>query len=257
MAKPTIVTRAGKGSALTWTEGDANLTNLRDATLSVTDGTNTAVLNLNDTLTFTAGTNITLSVNPTTDVITINNSQTAFNPAAPGAIGGTTAAAGRFTDITATNSVNFQPTNGNVIISPQDGYVTILPFSQGSIDAMTIGQSLPAAGKFTNLQFTNSREPIYNIGTTGGTITPSATNGSVQKITVTSNITLNAFTNPVAGQSLTLILTQGSTAGFTLTSTMKFAGASKTLSTAIGATDIITVFYDGTTYWASLAKGFA
>ncbi len=26
----TIVTRAGKGSALTWTEGDANFTNLND-----------------------------------------------------------------------------------------------------------------------------------------------------------------------------------------------------------------------------------
>ena len=36
MAKPTIVTRAGKGSALTWTEGDANITNLQTA--AVPDG---------------------------------------------------------------------------------------------------------------------------------------------------------------------------------------------------------------------------
>jgi hypothetical protein len=73
MAKPTITTRASKGSALTWTEGDANLTNLQNATISVTDGTNTAVLDLNDTLTLTAGTNITLSVNATTDTVTINS----------------------------------------------------------------------------------------------------------------------------------------------------------------------------------------
>ncbi len=39
MAKPTIVTRAGKGSALTWTEGDSNLTNLQNATVTLKAGT--------------------------------------------------------------------------------------------------------------------------------------------------------------------------------------------------------------------------
>jgi hypothetical protein len=38
---------------------------------------------------------------------------------------------------------------------------------------------------------------------------------------------------------------------------MKFAGASKTLSTAANSIDIISVYYDGTNYFASLAKGFA
>jgi hypothetical protein len=38
---------------------------------------------------------------------------------------------------------------------------------------------------------------------------------------------------------------------------MKFSGASKTLSTAASSIDIMTVFYDGSTYYASLAKGFA
>jgi len=33
MAQPTIVTRAGKGSALTWVEGDANFTNLQSAAI--------------------------------------------------------------------------------------------------------------------------------------------------------------------------------------------------------------------------------
>jgi hypothetical protein len=36
---------------------------------------------------------------------------------------------------------------------------------------------------------------------------------------------------------------------------MKFAGGSKTLSTT-NTTDIISVFYDGTNYWASLSKDF-
>jgi hypothetical protein len=33
----TIVTRAGKGSALTWTEGDANITNLNNDKIELTD----------------------------------------------------------------------------------------------------------------------------------------------------------------------------------------------------------------------------
>jgi hypothetical protein len=38
---------------------------------------------------------------------------------------------------------------------------------------------------------------------------------------------------------------------------MKFLGGTKTLSTAASAIDIMSVFYDGTTYYASLGKGFA
>jgi hypothetical protein len=70
-------------------------------------------------------------------------------------------------------------------------------------------------------------------------------------------VTFNGFTNPVTGQSATVIFTQDATGGRTLTSTMKFAGASKTLTTAGTSTDIISVVYDGSNYWASLAKGYA
>jgi hypothetical protein len=37
---------------------------------------------------------------------------------------------------------------------------------------------------------------------------------------------------------------------------MKYASGSKILSTAVGAIDIISVFYDGSTYYASLTKGY-
>jgi len=102
-----------------------------------------------------------------------------------------------------------------------------------------------------NLEY---NEFIHSLGTTSGTITPNVTNGNVQTITLNGNLTLNAFTSPVAGQSLTLIINTNGT-GRTLTSTMKFAGGEKTLSTT-STTDIITVFYDGTNYWASLSKDF-
>ena len=76
MAKPTIVTRAGKGSALTFVEGDANFTNLKDATLTVKAGSagTDVVSDLNGTITLVAGTNVTLSGNNTSKEITINAS---------------------------------------------------------------------------------------------------------------------------------------------------------------------------------------
>jgi len=56
---------------------------------------------------------------------------------------------------------------------------------------------------------------------------------------------------------MTIIITQDGTGSHALTSSMKFAGADKTLSTAPGSIDIISVFYDGTNYYASLTKGYA
>jgi hypothetical protein len=101
---------------------------------------------------------------------------------------------------------------------------------------------------------TGYQETVYSLGTTSGTITPNVANGNVQTITLNGNLTFSAFGTPVAGQSLTLIINTNGT-GRTLTSTMKFSGGEKTLSTT-STTDIISVFYDGTNYWASLSKDF-
>jgi len=102
---------------------------------------------------------------------------------------------------------------------------------------------------------TGYKEAVFSLGTTSGTITPNVANGNVQTITLNGNLTLNAFTTPIAGQSLTLIINTNGT-GRTLASTIKFANGDKTLSVT-STTDIITIFYDGTNYWASLSKGFA
>jgi hypothetical protein len=93
--------------------------------------------------------------------------------------------------------------------------------------------------------------------TYASTITPNVGNATIQTVTLTGNVTFNAFETPLAGQSLTLIVIQDGTGNRALTSNMKFAGNSKTLSTAANAQDIISVFYTGTTYYASLTKGYA
>ena len=133
-------------------------------------------------------------------------------------------------DLDVTNAEMVSVSNGDILITPNG----------------------TGATKIKNI---NYNKKIHGLGTTSGTITPDVENGNVQTITLDGNLTFSAFSNPVAGQSLTLIIDTNGT-GRTLTSTMKFAGASKTLSTT-DTTDIISVFYDGTTYWASLSKGFA
>ena len=100
-------------------------------------------------------------------------------------------------------------------------------------------------------------ETVYAIGNSGsGSLTPDATNGTVQTITATGNFTLSAFTSPTSGQTITFVITQDGTGGRTLTSTMKFAGGSKTLSTAANSIDILVVSYIGSTYYASLSKAY-
>jgi hypothetical protein len=88
------------------------------------------------------------------------------------------------------------------------------------------------------------------------TILPNVDVATIQRFTATANFTFNGFTNPVTGQSATIIITQDATGGRVMTSTMLFAGGLKTLSTGAGECDIISVFYDGINYYASLTKGY-
>jgi hypothetical protein len=99
------------------------------------------------------------------------------------------------------------------------------------------------------------RDTVY-AATFASTFTPDGANGALQNVTLTGGITINAFANPVAGQTVTLILTQGGSGSYALTSTMKFAGGLKTLSTTVGSVDLLTITYTGSVYYASLVTGF-
>lgn len=73
MTKPVITTRSGKGLALSYDELDTNFTNLRDATIGFTVDGNTSTVDLNSALNVVAGTNISLSLNTSTDTLTISS----------------------------------------------------------------------------------------------------------------------------------------------------------------------------------------
>jgi hypothetical protein len=102
-------------------------------------------------------------------------------------------------------------------------------------------------------------DTVYNGGSVSGNLTPNTANGSIQKYTLTGNITLLPFTSNTAGQSLTLILTQDGTGNRTLDANLAylFASGLQTLSTYSNAIDMLNIFYDGTTYYATLTVSYS
>jgi hypothetical protein len=124
-------------------------------------------------------------------------------------------------------------------------------------DADSVAASRPELKKMSDAVNTMASN-VYTAGSTTGTITPDVANGEIQRITLTGNITMNAFANPVAGQRLTMIFKQpaaGST--FDLTSNMLWENGTESLTQINGAVDTAEIFYDGTNYYArmNLAHG--
>jgi len=105
-------------------------------------------------------------------------------------------------------------------------------------------------------------ETVYQLSY-AATITPDVANGNVQEITLTGAVAFGGFNSVANGQSLTLIIHQDGTGNRTFSESldsanrMLFAGGTSTLSTAGGATDIMTIFYAGGTYYASLSTNFS
>lgn len=229
-------------------------------TLAGDSGTSQTV-NDGNTVTISGGTGLS-SVASATDTVTINLDNTAVTPNTytyatitvdqQGRLTSASSGTSPVTSVSGTGTVNGISLSGTVTST---GSLTL----GGTLDLSSppaIGGTTAAAVSATSLTFKDPREAIYDLGTTGGTIAPNVSNGSVQKITLNSALTMNAFTSPVAGQSMTLII-YGGTAYTSITSTMKFAGGVKTLTGTASCIDILSVYYDGTTYFASLNKGFA
>lgn len=110
-----------------------------------------------------------------------------------------------------------------------------------------------------NVILEHTVEKVANLGLITGTQTISGNTAPIQIGVLTGGITINTnnFTNFDPGQTITLVLIQDNTGSRTLTSNLRFAGSSKTLSTAASSVDTVSVTYDGVRYLAALVKGYA
>jgi hypothetical protein len=245
----TIYTRAGKGSALTWTEGDDNITNLNnDKIEAVVEDITPQLggnLDVNDNK-IIAGTSGSVEIEAANTQVTVSATRHVqffeFNL-------GDEETPDLYTTMSAEAGGRLLIAGGEVTIGTESNSAILLASgANANISLAPNGTGKTVANRI------NYSEAIHSLGTTSGTIAPNAANGNIQTITLNGNLTINAFTSPVSGQTITLIITTGGT-GRTLTSSMLFAGGEKTLSTT-NTTDILTITYIGTTYYASLVKDY-
>ena len=160
------------------------------------------------------------------------------------------------------SEVSIPVANANVTISVA-GTSNVMVISSTGANITGTGNisgnvQISGTANIANLSLVKYEELVVTGGNTGAsTITPDANARSIFTYTLTGNITLSDMANVSTGTSATIILTQDATGNRLLTSTMKFAGESKTLSTAANSIDVMSVFYSGSTYYATLSKGYA
>ena len=117
-----------------------------------------------------------------------------------------------------------------------------------------IGTTLAATSKLEvsgNTKSTQYQDTLHTTTQSGASITVDWSLGSVHAITLTQSITSWSNSNPVAGQTITAFITQGGSGSYTISGghwgTTKWSnGTAPTLTTTVGKTDIVSIFYDGT-----------
>jgi hypothetical protein len=247
----TIVINQGANGNIVLTPNQAGDVHVDADTLRVGD------LNAGSVITTNGTGNLVLSTNNGTNsgTIQINSGANSGIAITPNGTGDVVLEADtiRLGDLNSTATVTTHGT-GDLVLNTGNGATTgLMQIVQGANANINITPNGTGATVIKNLEY---NEFVHALGTTSGTITPNALNGNVQTITLNGNLTLSAFSSPVSGQTITFIITQDATGSRTLTSTMRFAGGSKTLSTAANSIDILTVSYIGTTYFATLSKGY-
>ena len=233
-ANSNVIITGGTGGQVLSTDGAGNLSWITSSGGGGTPGGSNTQIQYNDSGVFGGNSNFT--INTATGVLAATN----FS--------------GNGASLTSITGANVTGQVGNALVSG-----TVYTNAQPNITSVGTLSSLTVSGNLvpTNIVLDAFNETVLANANTSTSISPDVSLGTIFRYTANNNFTFNGLTNAVAGTSATVIITQDATGSRLLTSTMKYAGASKTLSTAAASIDIIGVFYDGTTYYASLTKGYA
>lgn len=154
-------------------------------------------------------------------------------------------------------SINGSNVTGTVASATTAGTVTTNAQPNITSTGTLTGVTVSGTANIGNLVLNKFNETLPASANTSTSITPDVAAGTIFRYTANANFTFNSLANAVAGSSATVIITQDNVGNRLLTSTMRFANGAKTLSTAANAIDIIGVVFDGTTYYASLTRGYA
>ena len=234
MTKPTIVTRAGKGSALTWTEGDTNLTNLRDATIGISANGTNGSLNLNDTLTLTGTGATSVSYNSGTKTITVNSTGGSLSSDTTPQLGGDLKVDGYKIKAT-TGNIELDPGSGRVVLAG-----TTWPAGSSSITGTVTSID---TGRNPNLLY------LSNIGSAsyGTLITFTGSQVVSAGLTVGTTYKVNAVVNGT-GVELTL-QSGGGTLSFNDIGTITSFSYSMTANSSVISGSVLTYGSNGSLSW--------
>jgi hypothetical protein len=170
-------------------------------------------------------------------------------------IGAAIAAAGTFNAITLTGDLTFTTNALDILL--KDNEAAALEIAESSNKYMTFVTTNGSEEVQTNkgMQFDLSAyfDAEFDNGNSGAADTIDWGVGNKQKSTLTANCTYT-FTAPAGATNLMFRLVQGGSGSYTVTwpATVHWAGGTEpTLSTAVGAVDLIGMYWDGTNYHAS------
>lgn len=280
-----------KGSSLTYQELDNNFVHLLrqgSVTVRADSGTDQTLgeADKDSILNFVGGTNATTTISSDSageTVITVAATDTGIS----NVVEDTTPQLGGNLDVQS-SSITTSTVNGSITLTPngtgdvvlgtmtldgdqtigagQDNYVLTYDNATGKISleaaaggglANVVEDTTPQLGGDLDAQGNKIQNPVLEdyaetIHTIGSNDSPTITisNGNVQTVTITSGLALPAFSDAAAGQSVTLLV--DGTGSATGTANHIFAGGNKTLTN----TSVVSIFYDGTDYYTSIATDF-
>jgi hypothetical protein len=156
-------------------------------------------------------------------------------------------------------------TNTNVSGTLSADTLDVNSISSSDSSAIQINDAVNVSGAGTfhgSVRFNAGYTEKINALTSSSTITVNCAAASIHTVTLAVS-TGFVISNLPTGGTVTLIITQGGSGSYTATfgtdgsTTVKFPGGAPTLSTAVGAIDVVTVFNDGTNYLGNIAKAYA